>query len=90
MTCAYRKRRGRALAKNKNSPEQTPELVGIRKRDTTANADILRGVLLKQVSDNPDEASEHQARKARRARPSIRANSGAKPEITDRKRRHHS
>src|SRR5713101_1923186 len=51
------------FAKNENSPKQSPELVGIRKRDAAADADILRGVLLKQVSDNPDEASEHQPEK---------------------------
>src|SRR6266436_7864489 len=77
------------FAKNENSPKQSPELVGIRKRDAAADADILRGVLLKQVSDNPDEASEHQPEK-HVARAHQFAPQRSNPEITDRKRRHHS
>src|SRR5215472_536704 len=48
------------FAKNKNAPEQTPELIGIGKRNAAADADIFSGVLLEEIADHPDEATEHQ------------------------------
>src|SRR6267378_1419719 len=77
------------LAKNENPPKQSPELVGVGKRNAAADADILRGVLLKEISDHPDETAEHQPKKniscARQFAPQR-----GQPEIADRERRHHS
>ena len=48
------------FVKNQNAPEQSPELIGVGERNAAADADILRGVLLKQISEDPDEAAQHQ------------------------------
>src|SRR5467141_3112100 len=77
------------LAKDENSPEQSPELVGIRERDSAADAHILRGVLLKEISDDPDEATEHQPEK-NVSRAHQFAPQRGESEITDRERRHHT
>src|SRR5215471_3627072 len=46
--------------KNENSPKQSPQLIRVRERNTAADADILRSVLLEQISEHPDEATEHE------------------------------
>src|SRR5882672_12627916 len=71
------------LAKDENSPEQSPERVA------AADAHILRGVLLKEISDDPDEATEHQPEKNVSCTRQL-APQRSNPEITDRERRHHS
>ena len=48
------------LAKNENPPEQSPELIRIGKRNAAADTDVLRGLLLKQIADYPDESAEDQ------------------------------
>src|SRR5437773_1531033 len=48
------------FAKDKNTPEQTPELIGIGKRNAAADPDIFCGVLLEEIADHPDKAAEHQ------------------------------
>ena len=45
------------FAENENSPEQTPKLVGIGKRNAAADADIFRGVLLEEIANHPDESA---------------------------------
>ncbi len=49
--------------KDQNAPQESPELIGVRERNAPADADIFRGVLLKEIADDPDEASEHQPEK---------------------------
>ena len=48
------------FAENKHAPEQAPELIGIRKGNAAANADVFGGVLLEEIADDPDEAAEHE------------------------------
>src|SRR5439155_1626422 len=44
------------LAKNKNSPQQPPELVGVGERDAAADAHVLCSKLLEDVANHPHEA----------------------------------
>src|SRR5437667_5181597 len=48
------------FAKDTNTPEQAPELIGIGNRNAAADADIFGGVLLEEIADHPDKAAEHQ------------------------------
>src|SRR5262249_38804040 len=48
------------LPENQDSPQQSPKLVRIRQGNAAADPDILRRVLLKQVSNNPDKSTQHQ------------------------------
>src|SRR2546427_245983 len=47
----------RQLSKHQRSPREAPELIRIRERNTAADPEILRRVLLEQVSQNPAEAA---------------------------------
>src|SRR5260370_33477664 len=42
-----------------NAPEKSPELICVGERNAAADADIFRGVLLKEIADDPDESAEH-------------------------------
>jgi hypothetical protein len=48
------------FSKNKDSPQQSPELIRIGKGNTAADSDVLGGVLLEQIADDPDETAEHE------------------------------
>src|SRR5207245_5265399 len=48
------------LAEHEDSPEQSPELVRVRKGDPAADADVFRRVLLEQVSHDPEEPADQE------------------------------
>ena len=48
------------FAEDERAPGESPELVGVGERDAAADADVLGGVLLEDVSDDPDEAAEEE------------------------------
>ncbi len=48
------------LAEDERAPEEPPELVGVGEGNAAADADVLGGVLLEEVADDPDEPAEHE------------------------------
>src|SRR5256885_16263366 len=48
------------LSENKNPPQQAPELIRIGKRDAPADSHVLCGILLEDVANHPDKATDHQ------------------------------
>src|SRR5204863_5368668 len=77
------------LAKNKNSPQQPPELVGVGERDAAADAHVLCSKLLEDVANHPHEAAEHQPENnAARAEQVLPQRSQS--QRTDGKERHHA
>src|SRR5215470_7637576 len=46
------------FTEDEDSPQESPELVGVGERNAAADADIFCGVLLEQVADDPNECSE--------------------------------
>src|SRR5439155_6434384 len=51
------------LTKNQNAPQQTPQLIRIGERNAPADAYILSRVLLKDITDHPNKAAQHQPKK---------------------------
>src|SRR5258707_6608421 len=51
------------LAENKHAPEKPPELIGVGERDAAADADVFGGVLLEEITNDPNEAAEHKPEK---------------------------
>ncbi len=64
--------------KDEDAPQQSPELVGVRERNASADADIFCGVLLEQISEDPDEAAQHQPEQNGSARRRVRARAGSR------------
>src|SRR5579871_3048976 len=52
--------RAMQFVKDKQSPDESPELVGVGEGNAAADPDVLRGVLLEEVSNDPDEPAEHE------------------------------
>src|SRR5882757_966744 len=48
------------FTEDEHAPEQAPELIGIRKGNAAAYADVFGGVLLEEIADDPDESAEHE------------------------------
>jgi hypothetical protein len=48
----------RQLPENKRAPCQAPNLIGVGERYASANAQVLRCELLKQVANDPDESAQ--------------------------------
>src|SRR5258705_13503784 len=48
------------LAEHQHPPQQAPQLVRVGERDAAADADVLRRVLLKQITHHPYEAGDEQ------------------------------
>ena len=48
------------LTEHKETPEQSPQLIGVGKRNSSANAEIFGCVLLKKIANHPDKAAQHQ------------------------------
>src|SRR5215469_13701959 len=73
--------------KDQDSPDKSPKLVGVRERNAAANADILGGVLLEQVSDDPHEPAEHQPEQDWTRTDKLVSEPGRAP-VTDRQQQH--
>ena len=48
------------FVEDENAPQQSPELIGVGERNAAADANILSGVLLEEISEDPNEAAEHE------------------------------
>ena len=48
------------FAEDERAPGEAPYLIGVGERDAAADADVLGGVLLEDVADDPDEAAEEE------------------------------
>src|SRR5579884_4172386 len=48
----------RQFSKDERAPCEAPELVRIRERNSTPDADVFRRILLKQVADDPAESAK--------------------------------
>src|SRR5262249_43819430 len=48
------------LAEGQNTPAQSPQLIGVGKRDAATDTDVFGGVLLEDITDHPDKAAQHE------------------------------
>src|SRR6266851_6168464 len=48
------------FTENQHAPEKPPELIGVGERDAAADANIFRGVLLEEITNDPNEAAKHE------------------------------
>src|SRR5882757_3034185 len=77
------------FTENEHAPEQAPELIGIRKGNAAAYADVFGGVLLEEIADDPDESAEHEPEDDAARGRELREKS-LRTKCAERERRHHA
>src|SRR5439155_20440944 len=48
------------FAEDKNSPQESPELVGVGQGNAAADPQVFCGILLEQITDHPHKPTQHQ------------------------------
>src|ERR1700686_3826263 len=78
------------LAKYEDSPQQSPQLIRVREGNSSRDPRVLDGVLLKQISDDPEKTAGQEPEKNVTSTRQLRPQRTHAAGIRECERRHHS